>query len=585
MPGLSSADIVTGTIDSDRIPGLSASDIVTGTIDSDRLPTGTFTTGGGGGGGGLDSADLTSGSFTNLNIDSAVIASVNISGGTISHASNGALTIGSAAGHNTDIIGQFGVNLKHAGATKLRTISTGVTVTGTINADSATFTNVSGNGSGLTSLPAGQLTGTIDSARIPSLAAADIGTGIIDSARIPVLSASDIVTGIIDSDRLPTGTFTTGGGGGGGGGATVSTTINAPGSPSDGDLWFDEQNGLLLIYYQDSDTAQWIQVTGGGLGLDSGDVTQLIDSDYVGLRTGSTDQVSAAATSSSDTQVFPLFLEAASTDVQSLKVDAGLEYNANTNVLTSAGGFVASSGGITTSDSAIFGGNGTSGGVIVADGRVSIFSGTGSPGYIDFYCESSNAHRTRIKSAAHADYTGNVDLTLPTTTGTIAMLEKAQTFTHTLTLSAATSLITQGNTTLGNSTSDDTNITGDLDVDVNLNVDGNAVIDGTIVCGNTVTATDFISTSDKRLKEDIETIQSALFKVENLRGVSYMKNNKQEIGVVAQEVETVMPEVVRTGEDGFKAVAYGNLVGLLIEAIKELKTEIDTIKGNLNGSD
>lgn len=95
------------------------------------------------------------------------------------------------------------VRLFHAGAEKFRTLSNGVLVYGTVNADSATFTNVSGNGSGLTSLSAGQLTGTIDSARIPTLAASDIATGIIDSARIPTLAAADIGTGVFDSARIP----------------------------------------------------------------------------------------------------------------------------------------------------------------------------------------------------------------------------------------------------------------------------------------------------------------------------------------------------------------------------------------------
>ena len=146
-----------------------------------------------------------------VNADSATIGGVNIirnsnTKSTIKHTD--ALTqliIGDSTGHNTDIHGQYGVNLIHAGSTKLGTSKYGVTVTGTVNADSATFTNVSGNGSGLTSLPAGQLTGTIDSARLPSLATADISNGIFDSARIPAIEidANRITSGTISDDRLP----------------------------------------------------------------------------------------------------------------------------------------------------------------------------------------------------------------------------------------------------------------------------------------------------------------------------------------------------------------------------------------------
>ena len=89
--------------------------------------------------------------------------------------------------------------------------------------------------------------------------------------------------------------------------------------------------------------------------------------------------------------------------------------------------------------------------------------------------------------------------------------------------------------------------------------------------------------SDENLKENIETINDALLKVNKLRGVYFdMKAHpgKRNTGVIAQEMERVLPEVVSTDpEDGIKSVAYGNVVGLLIEAIKELKEEVDQLKG------
>lgn len=89
--------------------------------------------------------------------------------------------------------------------------------------------------------------------------------------------------------------------------------------------------------------------------------------------------------------------------------------------------------------------------------------------------------------------------------------------------------------------------------------------------------------SDVSLKENIHTISDALSKVTKLRGVSYVrKDTKQKsIGVIAQEIEKVLPEVVETTE--YKSVAYGNIVGLLIESIKELKTEVDDLKKQLRG--
>ena len=100
---------------------------------------------------------------------------------------------------------------------------------------------------------------------------------------------------------------------------------------------------------------------------------------------------------------------------------------------------------------------------------------------------------------------------------------------------------------------------------------------GTITTGGAITASgDITAFSDERLKSDIETIDNALDKVMSMRGVSFTKQAEKKIGVIAQEVEKVLPEVVSDGE--YKSVAYGNMVGVLIEAIKELKSELDTHK-------
>ena len=101
--------------------------------------------------------------------------------------------------------------------------------------------------------------------------------------------------------------------------------------------------------------------------------------------------------------------------------------------------------------------------------------------------------------------------------------------------------------------------------------------------------------SDIRLKKDIQQLDSALDKVLKLRGVSYYWKNAEElaaingkelfgfddkkhIGVIAQEVEAVVPELVVTGKDGFKSVTYENIAPLLIEAIKEQQAEIEELR-------
>ena len=97
----------------------------------------------------------------------------------------------------------------------------------------------------------------------------------------------------------------------------------------------------------------------------------------------------------------------------------------------------------------------------------------------------------------------------------------------------------------------------------------------------TIRATgDVIAFSDVRVKENIKTIKNSLDKVSKLRGVEFNKIGEDEksIGVIAQEIEKVIPEVVKTDDEGMKSVAYGNISGLLIEAIKELKAEVDLLK-------
>ena len=106
--------------------------------------------------------------------------------------------------------------------------------------------------------------------------------------------------------------------------------------------------------------------------------------------------------------------------------------------------------------------------------------------------------------------------------------------------------------------------------------------------GNATAVGNVTAYSDARLKTDISTINDALGIVGKLRGVSYkwLRDGTEGIGVIAQEVEAVIPSVVVTNEvpglDGMeevKSVDYGKIVGVLINAINELKAEVDELKG------
>ena len=86
--------------------------------------------------------------------------------------------------------------------------------------------------------------------------------------------------------------------------------------------------------------------------------------------------------------------------------------------------------------------------------------------------------------------------------------------------------------------------------------------------------------SDERLKDNIETIENGLDKVEQLRGVTYTRDEKESIGVIAQEVEKILPEIVLTADDemGTKSVDYSRLTAVLIEAVKDLSARVKELE-------
>jgi hypothetical protein len=100
----------------------------------------------------------------------------------------------------------------------------------------------------------------------------------------------------------------------------------------------------------------------------------------------------------------------------------------------------------------------------------------------------------------------------------------------------------------------------------------------------TVNAGNFNTTSDATLKTNVETLTGSLDAVKALRGVSYdwIESGGSEIGVIAQEVEAVLPDVVSTNDEGIKSVKYGNMVAVLIEAIKEQQLRIEALETKLN---
>ena len=104
------------------------------------------------------------------------------------------------------------------------------------------------------------------------------------------------------------------------------------------------------------------------------------------------------------------------------------------------------------------------------------------------------------------------------------------------------------------------------------------IIDGNLTVHGDITATgDITAYSDESLKTNIQVIDNAVGKVEQLHGITFdrIADGSSSTGVIAQELKAVLPEAVHTNEQGLHSVAYGNVVGLLIEAIKEQQKQID----------
>ena len=120
------------------------------------------------------------------------------------------------------------------------------------------------------------------------------------------------------------------------------------------------------------------------------------------------------------------------------------------------------------------------------------------------------------------------------------------------------------------------------------NSNGALEVNSTLNGGSTsiYASNDIVAFSDISVKDNVRPIPHAIQKVKRLKGRLYNRNDSDDLekihmGLIAQEVEQVIPEVVKDLSDGKKAVAYQNIIGLLIEAIKDQQKQIDDLKNKI----
>jgi len=117
-----------------------------------------------------------------------------------------------------------------------------------------------------------------------------------------------------------------------------------------------------------------------------------------------------------------------------------------------------------------------------------------------------------------------------------------------------------------------------------MNFTNNGVYSGQTSPGGNLTMVGNVTAySDIRLKTDIEVIENAGEKLATLRGVNFTRKSdgSRGTGLIAQEVQEVLPEAVLEASDGTLSLAYGNMVGLLVEAIKELQAEVKELRAQV----
>jgi hypothetical protein len=122
-----------------------------------------------------------------------------------------------------------------------------------------------------------------------------------------------------------------------------------------------------------------------------------------------------------------------------------------------------------------------------------------------------------------------------------------------------------------------------LTVSNGANITGNVEVTGNINATEYITSPYFYTYSDRNLKSEIEEIQNSLDTLNKLQGVSFVFNSTGEksFGLIAQDVEEILPEIVHTNSSGIKTIVYDSIIAFLIESIKEQQKQIDELKARL----
>ena len=184
--------------------------------------------------------------------------------------------------------------------------------------------------------------------------------------------------------------------------------------------------------------------------------------------------------------------------------------------------------------------------------------------------DSSGLYTDKVRRYSDSDNTTKILLN-----DEVLKLHAGHSTNEVLNLSGGTNGIISGSST-------STGSFGHLVIAKDAHIGEDVLADGDVVAYNS---------SDIRLKDNIQVIQGSLDKIDGIRGVEFDWNDKSpgwarerghDVGVIAQEVQKVLPEVVVERKSGYLGVDYKRLIPLLVESIKELKQEVENLKKKVN---
>jgi len=211
--------------------------------------------------------------------------------------------------------------------------------------------------------------------------------------------------------------------------------------------------------------------------------------------------------------------------------------------------------------------------VIVSGSSAELNQVTASGGILSttgYFSDSTGIYTDKIKRYSDSDTTTKIILN-----DEILKLHAGHSTVPVLHLTGGTNGIISGSST-------STGSFGHLITDKDAHIGEDLLADGDVVAYNS---------SDVRLKDNIQVIKGSLDKIDGIRGVEFDWNDKSpgwaqerghDVGVIAQEVQKVVPEIVVERKSGYLGVDYKRLVPLLIESVKELRQEVNDLKKKVN---